>query len=99
MSAKDKRKTLVGVVVGDKMEKTVSVSITRTVKHPHVGKYMTKTTKLMAHDEKKQDRQGDKVKIKEVRPISKNKKWMVVEILKKSQEVKAVDLSDGSEVK
>lgn len=96
MSEKDNRKTLMGVVVSDKMNKTVSVAITRKVKHPHVGKYLTKTTKLMAHDEKREARNGDKVLIKEVRPISRNKRWMVVQILKKSAEVKAVDLGDGS---
>jgi small subunit ribosomal protein S17 len=99
MSLKDNRKTLEGVVVSDKMDKTVSVAIIRKVKHPHVGKYLTKTTKLMAHDEKDEARTGDRVKIKEVRPISKNKKWMLVSIIKKSAEVKAVDLGDGSEPK
>lgn len=99
MSVKDNRRTLAGKVVSDKMKKTVSVAITRKVKHPHVGKYMTKTTKLMAHDEKGEAKIGDKVMIKEVRPISRNKRWMVVSILKKSAEVKAVDLGDGSESK
>lgn len=99
MSNTDKRKTLTGTVVSDKMNKTVSVAIIRKVKHPHVGKYLTKTTKLMAHDEKKEAKQGDKVRIKEVRPISRNKRWMVVEIIKKSTVVKAVDLGDGSEPK
>jgi small subunit ribosomal protein S17 len=99
MSNKDSRKTLTGVVVSDKMDKSVSVAIVRKVKHPHVGKYLTKTTKLMAHDEKNEAKSGDTVKIKEVRPISKNKRWMVVGIIKKSAEVKAVDLGDGSEPK
>jgi small subunit ribosomal protein S17 len=99
MSLKDNRKTLTGKVVSDKMDKTVSVEIERTVKHPHVGKYLKRTTKLMAHDEKEAAKPGDTVRIKEVRPISKNKKWMVIEILKKSAEIKAVDLGDGSEPK
>ena len=99
MSDKDNRKTLTGVVVSDKMNKTVTVAIVRKVKHPHVGKYLTKTTKLMAHDEKKEAKAGDQVRIKEVRPISRNKRWMVIEILKKSKHVKAVDLGDGSEPK
>jgi len=99
MSDKDSRKTMTGVVVSDKMNKTVSVAITRKVKHPHVGKYMTKTTRLMAHDEKKEAKNGDQVRIKEVRPISRHKRWMVVEIIKKSKHVKAVDLGDGSEPK
>ena len=99
MSDKDNRKTLAGVVVSDKMDKTVTVAIVRKVKHPHVGKYLTKTTTLMAHDEKEEAKTGDQVRIKEVRPFSKNKRWMVVEILKKSAEVKAVDLGDGSEPK
>jgi len=99
MSDKDYRKTMTGVVVSDKMNKTVSVAIIRKVKHPHVGKYMTRTTQLMAHDEKKEAKNGDQVRIKEVRPISRHKRWMVVEIIKKSKEVKAVDLGDGSEPK
>ena len=99
MSDKDARKTMTGVVVSDKMDKTVSVAIIRKVKHPHVGKYLTRTTKLMAHDEKKEARNGDHVRIKEVRPISRHKRWMVVEIIKKSNEVKAIDLGDGSEPK
>ncbi len=99
MSLKDNRKTLEGVVISDRMEKTVTVAIIRKVKHPHVEKYMTKTTKLMAHDEKEEAKAGDRVKIKEVRPISKNKRWMLVSVVKKSAEVKAVDLGDGSEPK
>jgi small subunit ribosomal protein S17 len=99
MSLKNNRKTLEGVVVSDKMEKTVTVALIRKVKHPHVGKYLTRTTKLMAHDEKEEAKPGDRVRIKEVRPISKNKRWMVISIVKKSAEVKAVDLGDGSEPK
>jgi small subunit ribosomal protein S17 len=99
MSDKSSRKILTGVVIGDKMAKTVRVAVVRKVKHPHVGKYMTKTTKLMAHDEKKEAKSGDHVRIKEVRPISKNKRWMLIEILKKSSEIKAIDLGDGSEPK
>jgi small subunit ribosomal protein S17 len=99
MSLHDNRKTLNGVVISDKMAKTVTVAIIRKVKHPHVGKYLTRTTKLMAHDEKEEAKPGDRVMIKEVRPISKNKRWLVVEILKKSAEVKALDLGDGSEPK
>ena len=79
------RKTRIGVVVGNKMEKTVSVAIERKVPHPIYKKYFKKTTKLMAHDEKNVCQIGDKVKIMETRPLSLRKRWRLVEIVEKAK--------------
>ncbi|RMG68839.1 MAG: 30S ribosomal protein S17 [Calditrichaeota bacterium] len=77
------RKTRVGVVVSDKMDKTVVVAVERLVQHPLYKKYIRKTTKFKAHDEKNEAQVGDKVRIMETRPLSKTKRWRVVEILEK----------------
>ena len=77
---------IVGRVVSDKMDKTVSVAIERLVKHPVVGKYIRRTTKLMAHDEKNECKAGDRVAISECRPIAKNKSWRVVDIVERAPE-------------
>jgi small subunit ribosomal protein S17 len=79
------RKTRIGVVVGNKMDKTVSVAIERKVPHPIYKKYYKKTTKLMAHDEKNLCQVGDKVKIMETRPLSLRKRWRLVEIVEKAK--------------
>ena len=79
------RKTRIGLVVSDKMDKTISVAIERKVPHPIYKKYFKKTTKLMAHDEKSECGIGDKVKIMETRPLSKNKRWRLVEIVEKAK--------------
>ncbi len=79
------RKERIGVVVSNKMDKTIVVAIKRKVKHPIYGKFMNKTTKLVAHDENNTCGQGDKVKIMETRPLSKNKCWRLVEILEKAK--------------
>jgi small subunit ribosomal protein S17 len=79
------RKTRIGLVVSDKMDKTISVAIERKVPHPIYKKYFKKTTKLMAHDEKSECRIGDKVKIMETRPLSKYKRWRLVEIVEKAK--------------
>jgi len=79
------RKTRIGVVVGNKMDKTVSVAIERKVPHPIYKKYFKKTTKLMAHDEKNVCQIGDKVKIMETRPLSLRKRWRLVEIVEKAK--------------
>ena len=79
------RKTRIGVVVSDKMDKTVSVAIERKVPHPIYKKYYKKTTKLMAHDEKNVCQVGDKVKIMETRPLSLRKRWRLVEIVEKAK--------------
>lgn len=92
------RKTLIGRVVSDKMDKTVKVVIIRRVKHPLVKKYINKTTKILAHNEDNKAKIGDMVKIKEVRPISARKKWLVVEVVKKAGEQIQTILDNGSEI-
>ena len=79
------RKTRVGLVVSDKMQKTVVVAIERRVAHPVYGKMMTRTTKLKAHDEENSAKQGDTVRIMETRPLSKDKRWRVVEIVERAR--------------
>jgi small subunit ribosomal protein S17 len=79
------RKTRTGKVVSDKMDKTVVVAVERTVKHPLYKKIVKKTTRLKAHDENNECSIGDKVKVMETRPISKDKVWRVVEIVEKAK--------------
>lgn len=79
------RKVRVGKVVSNKMEKSITIAVERKVKHPLYGKFMKKTTKLMAHDEKNECAIGDTVKIMETRPLSKNKCWRLVEIVEKAK--------------
>jgi small subunit ribosomal protein S17 len=79
------RKTRIGVVTSNKMDKTITVSIERRVAHPLYRKYFKKTTKLMAHDEKNECVVGDKVKIAETRPLSARKRWRLVEIVEKAR--------------
>jgi len=74
-------RTLVGKVVSDKMQKTIVVMIERTVKHPKYGKIMRRKTKLHAHDENQQCKIGNTVKIRESRPLSKLKSWVLVEVI------------------
>ena len=78
------QRRIVGHVVSDKMDKTVSLAIERLVKHPVVGKYIRRTTKLMAHDETNECKTGDRVAISECRPIAKNKSWRVVDIVERA---------------
>jgi len=85
METRGLRKTRVGVVVSNKMDKSISIAIERKVAHPIYKKYFKKTTKLMAHDEKNECNVGDVVKIMETRPLSKNKKWRLVEIVEKAK--------------
>jgi len=80
------QRTVVGRVVSDKMDKTVSVAIERLIKHPVYGKYIRRTTKLMAHDETNAAKAGDRVAISECRPIAKNKTWRVVDIVESAPE-------------
>ncbi len=82
--ARNRRKTRIGMVVSDKMNKSIVVSIERKVLHPTYKKYVKKTTTLMAHDEKQEAHTGDTVMIMETRPLSKNKRWRLVEIVKKA---------------
>jgi small subunit ribosomal protein S17 len=83
MEARNLRKIRTGVVTSNKMEKTVTVAVERKVKHPIYGKFIKKTTKLHAHDEKNECSEGDVVKIMETRPLSKTKRWRLVEVLEK----------------
>jgi len=85
MEQRTLRKTRIGTVVSDKMNKTITVTIERKVPHPIYKKYFKKTTKLMAHDEKGECRIGDKVKIMETRPLSSKKRWRFVEIVEKAK--------------
>jgi small subunit ribosomal protein S17 len=79
------RKTRVGLVVSDKMQKTVVVAIERRVAHPVYGKMMTLTTRLKAHDEENSAKAGDTVRIMETRPMSKDKRWRLVEIVQRAR--------------
>lgn len=79
------RKERVGKVVSAKMDKTISVAIERQVKHPIYGKFVKRTTKLMAHDEANDAREGDVVRIMETRPLSKNKRWRLVEVVERAK--------------
>lgn len=78
------RRTVTGRVVSDKMDKTVSVSVERYIRHPRYGKYVRRTTKVMAHDESNECKAGDRVMISECRPISRNKAWRVVELVERA---------------
>ena len=77
------RKERIGVVVSNKMEKSVVVAVKRKVKHPIYGKFVNKTTKFVAHDEKNECSEGDTVRIMETSPLSKKKRWKLVEIVEK----------------
>ncbi len=85
METRSLRKTRIGVVVSNKMHKSIVVAIERKVAHPIYKKYFKKTTKLMAHDEKNECQVGDVVKIMETRPLSKRKNWRLVEIIEKAK--------------
>ena len=85
MAERNLRKTRIGVVTSDKMDKTITVAIERRVKHPIYGKFVKKTTKFHAHDEKNEGGIGDTVKIMETRPLSKTKRWRLVEIIEKAK--------------
>ncbi len=80
----DKIRTLQGRVVSDKMDKSITVLIERRVKHPIYGKFMTRSTKLKAHDETNQCNEGDIVTIRECAPISKTKSWTLVDVVTKA---------------
>ncbi len=79
------RKTRVGIVTSDKMDKTIVVAIKDNVKHPLYGKIVKRTYKLKAHDEQNQCNIGDRVKVMETRPLSKDKRWRLVEIIEKAK--------------
>mgnify|MGYP000858269619 FL=1 len=79
------RKTRVGVVTSNKMDKTITVAVVRKLKHPKYGKFLKKTKKFHAHDEKNECNIGDTVKIMETRPMSATKRWRLVEIVEKAK--------------
>ena len=81
--ARNLRKTKSGVVTSNKMDKTITVIVERKVKHPLYGKFVKKSTKFHAHDEKNECSIGDTVKIMETRPMSKTKRWRMVEVIEK----------------
>ena len=85
MAERSLRKTRIGLVVSDKMDKTVVVAVERLVRHPLYGRIIKLTSKLKAHDEANECRVGDKVKLMESRPLSKDKRWRVVTILEKAK--------------
>ena len=85
MAERNLRKTRIGVVQGNKMEKTITVAVERKVKHPIYGKFVKKTTKFHAHDEKNECGVGDVVRIMESRPLSKTKRWRLVEVVEKAK--------------
>ena len=79
------RKTRVGKVVSDKMDKTITVAVEDHVKHPLYGKIVKRTYKLKAHDENNECREGDTVRVMETRPLSKDKRWRLVEVMEKAK--------------
>ena len=79
------RKERIGLVVSNKMEKSIVVLVERKVKHPKYGKFVKKSTKFMAHDEMNESNIGDTVRIMETRPLSKDKRWRLVEIVEKAK--------------
>ncbi|WP_118949927.1 30S ribosomal protein S17 [Taibaiella helva] len=79
------RKSRIGLVTSDKMDKTITVAVERKVKHPFYGKFLKKTTKFHAHDETNQCGIGDTVRIMETRPMSRTKRWRLVEIIEKAK--------------
>ena len=85
MATRSLRKERIGIVSSNKMEKSVVVSEVKKVKHPVYGKFVLKTKKYVAHDEKNDCNEGDTVKIMETRPMSKTKKWRIVEIIERAK--------------
>lgn len=85
MERENNRKEKIGLVTSNKMAKTIVISVERQIKHPKYGKFIKRTSKFMAHDEKNESNIGDTVRIVETRPLSKNKCWRLVEILEKAK--------------
>ena len=85
MEKRNLRKERIGVVVSDKMDKSIVVVVSRKVKHPKYGKFVKKTSKFMAHDQENTCNIGDTVKIMETRPMSKDKNWRLVEIIERAK--------------
>ena len=91
---RNKRKERVGIVTSDKMDKTITVQVDWITHHPVYKKLMRRATKFKAHDEKNSAKIGDTVKIQETRPLSKTKRWTLVEIVKKASAAPAVDAAE-----
>lgn len=85
METRNRRKVMIGKVVSNKMDKTIVVAIEDSVQHPLYKKVMKRTYKLKAHDENNECRVGDKVKVMETRPLSKDKRWRLVEVVEKAK--------------
>lgn len=85
MEERNLRKTRIGKVVSDKMDKTIVVAVVDNVKHPLYGKIVKRTYKLKAHDENNECKMGDRVKVMETRPLSKDKRWRLVEIVERAK--------------
>ena len=91
-----KVRRIVGRVISDKMDKSVTVAVERLIRHPIYGKYIRRTTKIMAHDEDNSARAGDTVAISECRPISKRKSWRVVEIVTRAKRLDEPQTEDAA---
>lgn len=85
MAERNLRKQLIGIVTSNKMDKSISVVVERRIQHPIYGKFVKKSNKFMAHDEKNECTVGDKVRIMETRPLSARKRWRLVEVLEKAK--------------
>jgi small subunit ribosomal protein S17 len=81
------RKDLIGIVTSDHRDKTITVAVKRLVKHPRYGKFIYRTTKFHAHDEQNVARKGDRVSLRETRPISKQKRWRLIEVLERAADL------------
>lgn len=85
MEERNLRKEKIGKVTSNKMQKSITIAVNRKVKHPIYGKFLNRTTKFMAHDEKNEAGIGDTVRIMETRPLSKSKRWRLIEIVEKAK--------------
>ena len=87
MKERGHKKNRVGRVLSNKMDKTITIAVERMVKHPFYGRYVRRTTKLMAHDAEQTCKIGDIVRVTEVRPLSKNKRWRLMEVLERAEQI------------
>lgn len=85
MVERSRKKIMVGNVISNRMDKTVTVVVERRFRHPFYGKYITRRSKVMAHDEKNECGIGDTVRVSEVRPLSRHKRWRLIEIVEKAK--------------
>lgn len=92
-SNRNARRVIEGVVTSDRMEKTITVEVERTFRHPKYGKFVRKAKKYHAHDEKREAKKGDRVEIMECRPYSRTKRWRLVRVVEKAGLVEAIDFS------